>query len=55
MVIRQQSKVEDGDIAVVAIGEDEYNERATLKRVYTTPKAMILKAENDDFPTQIIT
>ena len=37
------------------MGEYEDDERATLKRVYKTPSAMFLKAENDNFPTQIIT
>lgn len=55
LIIRQQSDVNDGDIAVVILWEYEDDERATLKRVYHSPKALILKPENDDFPTQIIT
>lgn len=55
LVIRQQSDVSDGDIGVVVVWEYADDERATLKRVYHTPKALILKPENDDFPTQIIT
>lgn len=55
LIIRQQSDVDNGDIAVVILGEYEDDERATLKRVYKTPQAMILRPENDSFPTQIIT
>lgn len=55
LVIRQQNDVNDGDIGVVVVGEYADDERATLKRVYHTPKSLILKPENDDFPTQIIT
>ena len=55
LIIRQQSDVDNGDIGVVVIGEYTDDEQVTLKRVYKTPKALILKPENDDFPTQIIT
>jgi repressor LexA len=55
LIIRQQSDVDDWDIAVVILGEYSDEERATLKRVYKTPQAMILKPANDSFPTQIIT
>ena len=41
VAIRQQSDVDDGDIAAVLI-EDE----ATLKRVYKMPGRLILRAEN---------
>lgn len=54
LIVRQQSDINDGDIAVVVIWEYVDDERATLKRVYKTPKALILKPENDDFPTQVI-
>jgi len=56
LIIRQQSDIDNGDIGVVVIG-DEYadDEQVTLKRVYKTPKALILKPENDNFPTQVIT
>lgn len=55
LIIRQQSDVDDWDIAVVVLGEYTDEERATLKRVYKTPQAMILKPENDSFPVQVIT
>lgn len=55
LIIRQQSDIDNWDIWVVVMGEYEDDERATLKRVYKTPSAMFLKAENDNFPTQIIT
>jgi repressor LexA len=55
LIIRQQSDIDDWDIAVVVLGEYKDEERATLKRVYKTPQAMILKPENDSFPVQIIT
>lgn len=55
LVIRQQSNLDNGDIGVVVIGEYADDEKVTLKRVYHSPKALILKPENDDFPTQIIT
>lgn len=54
LIIRQQSDIIDGDIAVVIVGEYADDERATLKRVYKTPKALILKPKNDDFPMQVI-
>lgn len=46
LVIRKQSDVSDGDIAVVATGEPPL-ESVTLKRVYHSKKALILKPEND--------
>ncbi len=55
LIIRQQSDVDNWDIGVVIVGEYADDEQVTLKRVYKTPKALILKPENDDFPTQIIT
>lgn len=54
LVIRKQEDVLDGDIGVVVMGEDQYDEKVTLKRIFHTPKALMLRAENDDFPTQII-
>lgn len=54
LLIRQQSDVLDGEIGVVIIWDDEYNEKATLKRVYHSPNALILHPANDDFPTQIV-
>ena len=44
-VIRQQARVEDGEIAAVRIGDE-----ATLKRVYIGSGGIRLKAENDAFP-----
>ena len=44
-VIRQQERVEDGEIAAVQIGDE-----ATLKRVYVGSGGIRLKAENDAFP-----
>lgn len=41
VIIRQQSDIDDGDIAAVLI-EDE----ATLKRVYKMPGRLVLRAEN---------
>ncbi len=39
--IKQQSVVDDGEIAAVVIGDE-----ATLKRVYKTPEGLMLVAEN---------
>ena len=47
-VIRQQAKVEDGEIAAVQIGDE-----ATLKRVYVGSHRIRLKAENDTFPDML--
>lgn len=55
LVIRQQTDVDDGDIAVVVLGEYEDDERATLKRVYKSTKSMILKPENDAFEPIVVT
>ncbi len=55
LIIRQQCDIDNWDIAVVILWEYVDEERATLKRVYKSPQAMFLKAENDSFPTQIIT
>ena len=55
LIIRQQTDIDNWDIAVVVLWEYEDEERATLKRVYKTPSAMYLKAENDSFPTQVVT
>lgn len=54
LLIRQQNDVLDGEIAVVITWDDEFNEKATLKRVYHSPNALILHPANDDFPTQIV-
>lgn len=48
LVIRQQSTVNDWDIAVVII-KDWFEETATLKQVFKTPNAMILKPKNPTF------
>ncbi len=55
LIIRQQTDVDDGDIAVVVLWEYEDDERATLKRVYKSPKSMLLKPENDAFEPIIVT
>lgn len=47
-VIRQQARVEDGEIAAVRIGDE-----ATLKRVYVGSGEIRLKAENDTFPDMV--
>lgn len=47
--IRQQPKVENGEIAAVLIEDGaEYGE-ATLKRVYLSPGQLVLQAENPQF------
>ncbi|MFZ0928653.1 MAG: transcriptional repressor LexA [Syntrophobacteraceae bacterium] len=43
-VIRKQDCVDDGEIAAVLIEQE-----ATLKRVYSSPGLLVLKAENPDF------
>lgn len=43
-VIRKQRSVDNGEIAAVLIGQE-----ATLKRVYSSPGLLVLKAENPDF------
>lgn len=53
LVIRKQSDVTDGDIAVVATGEPPL-ESATLKRVYRNPKGLLLKPENDGLEPYVI-
>ncbi len=50
LIIRQQSDVDNGDIAVV-VREDEI---VTLKRIYKRPSDVLLKPENDDFPIMIL-
>lgn len=46
LLIRKQSAADNGDIAVVATG-DPSSESATLKRVYFTKQALLLKPAND--------
>lgn len=53
LLIRKQDRVDNGDIGVVVMDEG-FNEAATLKRLYVSSKAMILKPENDDLPTQVV-
>lgn len=50
LIIRPQTDVVDGDIAVV-IDQSEWEEKATLKRVYHKPSSLMLKPENHEFPT----
>ncbi|MFA6917869.1 MAG: transcriptional repressor LexA [Candidatus Gracilibacteria bacterium] len=54
LIVRKQDDASDGDIAVVAIGDDPNDESATLKKIYHKPNALILKPENDAFPTTVI-
>lgn len=49
LLIRQQNDVDSGDIAVVAINEDD----ATLKRVIKKENALILQPENPVYETKI--
>ena len=49
LLIRQQSDVDSGDIAVVAINEDD----ATLKRIIKKENALILQPENPAYETKI--
>lgn len=48
LVIKQQNIVNDGDIAVVII-PDWFDEKATLKQVFFTPKFAILRPKNPAF------
>lgn len=49
LIIRKQDDVWDGEIGVVIDQWDDF-EKATLKRVYHTPKSLMLKPENEEFP-----
>lgn len=53
LVVRKQSAVDDGDIAVVATGEAA-TEAATLKRVYHTKRALLLKPANDELQAYFV-
>lgn len=53
LIIRQQSDVNDWEIAVV-IDQESDTESATLKRVFHKPWSILLKAENDDFPNILL-
>lgn len=53
LVIRKQSDVSDGDIAVVATGDPPL-ESATLKTVFHSRKALLLKPENDSLEPYVI-
>lgn len=44
VLIRPQSQVNDGDVALVGVGED-----STIKRIYRNNDRITLKAENPDF------
>ncbi len=48
--IKKQSDVENGEIAVVII---DNNNEATLKRLYKLNGAVILRAENPNYPDQV--
>ena len=43
--IRQQSEVENGQIAAVLVDDE-----ATLKRVYVSPDSIVLQAANPAYP-----
>jgi repressor LexA len=45
VIVRVQSRVASGEIAVVLLGEE-----ATVKRVYEKPEGLLLKGDNPDFP-----
>lgn len=53
LVIRKQSDVNDGEIAVVATGESPF-ESATLKTVYHTKNALMLVPQNDDLEPYVV-
>lgn len=53
LVIRKQSDVNNGDIAVVATGESPF-ETATLKSVYHTKSALMLVPKNDALEPYIV-
>jgi repressor LexA len=53
LVIRKQSDVQDGDIAVIATDEPPF-EAATLKRAYHKKESLLLKSENDDLEPYVI-
>jgi len=54
LIIRKQNDVDDGDIAVVAIGDEVTDETATLKRVFKQTSSLLLKPENDDFESTMV-
>ncbi|MFA7682412.1 MAG: transcriptional repressor LexA [Candidatus Peribacteraceae bacterium] len=53
LVIRKQSNVEDGKIAVVAIGEPPF-ESATLKTVFHTKSSLLLVPQNDALDPYVV-
>ncbi len=53
LIIQQQTDVNDGEIAVV-ITWNNYEEKATLKRIYHKPSSLLLKPENNDFETMLL-
>jgi repressor LexA len=55
LIIKEQSDINDGDIWVISTKEEEEYSKITLKRLFKTPKWMLLKPENDTFEAQIIT
>lgn len=48
LIIKHQNHINDWEIAVVII-KDWFDEKATLKQVFKTPEAMILKPKNPAF------
>ncbi|TSC59802.1 MAG: lexA repressor [Candidatus Peregrinibacteria bacterium Greene0416_62] len=53
LVIRKQTDIDDGDIAVVATGDPPF-EAVTLKTVYHRKEALLLKPENDQLEPYIV-
>ena len=53
LLVRQQSDINNGDIAVVVI-PDTFDEKVTIKRVYKSKNGITLKPENDDMESQIV-
>lgn len=54
LIIRPQLTIENGEIWVVIDKSDDFQEKATLKRVYQTPNALILRPANSKFPTTFL-
>lgn len=53
LIIQRQDTADDGDIAVVVVQEDG-EERATLKKIFHRPDALILQPANGVFPVVVM-
>ncbi len=53
LVIRKQSDVNDGDIAIIATGESPF-ETATLKTIYHTKSALMLVPQNNTLEPYVV-